>query len=137
MSRFLALQRDAAAVSVPENVKTVEVAMPCPLDIYDLRARRPLGRHEKLELTLNAGQPVLLALAENAFPPPSIAGPYSAHLGDDGNPAVAYSGNVLLVEGTSRKLLPLAANDKTGVWSLRATDMLSGATTVAELKVEP
>jgi len=35
------------------------------------------------------------------------------------------------------KLLPLAVNDKTGLWTLRARDMLSGETATTELQVEP
>lgn len=46
----------------------------------------------------------------------------------------------LLVDGdgtVTTKVLPLALNDKTGVWKLRATDLPSGGTATAELQVDP
>lgn len=158
---ILALQRDEIPALTPENRETVEVALPRSFEIYDLRARHPLGRREKLELALDPIEPALLALAEKALPQPSILGPRSVHRGDkaeflicsdapaargvihldvldpDGNSAAAYSGNVLLVGGTTTKLLPLAVSDKTGLWKLRAVDALSGATTVTDFEVEP
>jgi hypothetical protein len=49
-----------------------------------------------------------------------------------------YSEN-LLVDGVAvtTKVLPLALNDKTGVWKLRAADLPSGGTATAELQVDP
>ena len=50
-----------------------------------------------------------------------------------------YSEN-LLVDGdgtVTTKVMPLALNDKTGVWKLRATDLPSGGTAAAELQVDP
>ena len=57
----------------------------------------------------------------------------------EGDTIAHYSEN-LLVDGdgaVTTKVLPLALNDKTGVWKLRATDLLSGGTVMAELQVDP
>jgi hypothetical protein len=54
-----------------------------------------------------------------------------------GSKVAAYSGNLLFADPVTTKLLPLALNDKTGLWKLRARDMLSGETATAELQVEP
>jgi hypothetical protein len=44
----------------------------------------------------------------------------------------------LLVDGAvTTKLVPLALNDKTGVWRLRVVDLPSGGTATAELQVDP
>ena len=46
----------------------------------------------------------------------------------------------LLVDGdgtVATKVLPLAFDDKTGVWKLRTTDLPSGGTATAELQVDP
>ncbi len=48
-----------------------------------------------------------------------------------------YSGNLLTAAGLTTDTLPLAFNDKTGVWKLRATDLPSGGTATAELQVDP
>jgi hypothetical protein len=159
--RVLALQRDDAPISRPEKREAVVLVLPSPAYIYDLRARHALGRSSQLELTLGPVEPVVLALSEEPIAPPSVTGPRGAHRGEDveflirsnaaaergvvhldvmdpdGKPVAAYSGNLLLDGTASRRLLPLAANDKTGVWTLRATDILSGDTTVAEFEVEP
>ena len=55
----------------------------------------------------------------------------------DGRSVLHYSGNILAAHGEAVKLLPLAFNDQSGIWKIRATDVLSGQTATAELKVEP
>jgi hypothetical protein len=158
---ILALQRDDAPLSQQDTGETVILALPRALDIYDLRAQRPLGRSERLELSVDGVAPVLLAMTEKQISPPGIVGPRTVRRGDnaefivssnapaargvihldvvdpDGAPAAAYSGNVLLEGGAGRVVLPLAVNDQTGVWRLRATDIASGQTTFAELEVKP
>jgi hypothetical protein len=55
----------------------------------------------------------------------------------EGGTIAHYSEN-LLVDGAVRtKVLPLALNDKIGVWRLRTADLPSGGTATAELKVDP
>ena len=105
--------------------------------------------------------PVLLTLAEKPIAPPSIAGPQRAHLGEivefriqsgapadrhvihldvidpEGSTVGPYSGNLITASKSSAKLLPIALNDKAGVWTLQARDVSSGETATAMLQVEP
>jgi hypothetical protein len=106
-------------------------------------------------------EPMLLALSEKPLAPPSVSGPLSAPRGanaeisissnspaaldvihldaidPEGNTVAHYSGNLLITGTKSTKLLPFAVNDKPGVWTIRARDVLGGATAAAELVVEP
>ena len=54
-----------------------------------------------------------------------------------GNKVGYYSGNLLVTQSGASKLLPFAFNDRPGVWTILAKDLLSGATEVAKLQVEP
>jgi hypothetical protein len=102
-----------------------------------------------------------LSLTEEPIAPPSIAGPRRAHLGEiaefqirSNSPVehrvihldvtdleigtIAHYSENLVVDGTqTMKVLPLALNEKTGVWELRATDLPSGGSAMAELQVDP
>jgi len=55
----------------------------------------------------------------------------------DGNTIAYYSGNLLMTDSRITRLLPFAVNDKPGVWTIRATDLLGGATATTDLVVEP
>jgi hypothetical protein len=158
---IVALQRDYLPPSNSDNRETVALALPRMFSVYDLRARRLLGNTDRLELELDPVEPVLLSLSEEPIAPPSIAGPRRAHLGEiaefqirskspaargvihldvidpDGSTIAHYSGNLLTAEGLAADALPLAFNDKTGVWKLQATDLPSGGTATAELQVDP
>jgi hypothetical protein len=129
--------------------------------VYDLRAGQPLGNTDRLELELGPVEPVLLSLSEKPIALPSIAGPRRAHLGEiaefqlrsnspaehgvihldvtdpEGDTVAHYSENLLVDGAVTTKVLPLALNDKTGVWRLRAVDLPSGGTATAELQVDP
>ncbi len=157
---ILALQRDlpAAGSTAPERVV---LALPQAFQIYDLRARRGLGKTDRLTLDLDPDGPALLALSRQPPAAPSIAGPRAARPGDlvefsirsgspqelgvfhieivdpEGAVTPCCSGNLLAPEGTATKLLPLAVNDKTGVWQIRVRDVLAGAVATAELRVAP
>jgi hypothetical protein len=160
---IVALQRDYLPHSNPKNRETVVLALPRMFSVYDLRTGQPLGNTDRLELDLDPVEPVLLSLSEHPIAPPSIAGPRQAHVGEiaefqirskslaehgvvhldvpdpEGGTIGHYSEN-LLVDGdgtVTTKVLPLALNDKTGVWKLRATDLPSGGTATAELQVDP
>jgi hypothetical protein len=158
---IVTLQRDYLPPSNPNNRETVVLALPRMFSVYDLRTRQPLGNTDRLELGLGPVEPVLLSLSEKPIAPPSIAGPRRAHLGEiaefqvrsnspaehgvihldvtdpDGGTIAHYSENLLVDGAVTTKLLPLALNDKTGVWSLRAVDLPSGGTATAELQVDP
>jgi len=158
---IVALQRDYLPPSNPDKREVVVLALPRMFSVYNLRARRLLGNTDRLELELVPVEPVLLSLSEKPIAPPSIAGPRRAHLGEiaefqirsnspaahgvihldvidpNGTTIAHYSGNLLTAVGLTADTLPLAFNDKTGVWKLRATDLPSGGTATAELQVDP
>ena len=151
---------DAAAANGSE---TVVAALPHPYEVYDLGARRALGRRSRVRIDLGTTKPVILALTEKLLPALSIAGPSRGRLGHTAtfliSPASAsaaatdvihvevvdpagkvvpyYSGNLLARGGAVPYPLPLAVNDKLGMWTIRATDRLSGAAATARLVVEP
>jgi hypothetical protein len=157
----VALQRDYLPASNPDDRETVVLALPRISWVHDLRSRQLIGVTERLELALGPVEPVLLTLSEKPISPPSIAGPRRAHLGEiaefqirssspaghgvihldvtgpEGGTIVHYSENLLVDGAVTTKALPLALNDKTGVWTVRAADLPSGGTVAAELQVDP
>lgn len=158
---IVALQRDYLPPSNPEGRETVVLALPRMFSVYDLRAGQLLGNTDRLELELGPVEPVLLSLSEEPVPPPSIVGPARAHLGEiaefqvrsnspaehgvihldiidpEGRTIAHYSENLLVNGAPTTKVLPLALNDKTGVWKLRAVDLPSRESATAELQVDP
>ena len=158
---IIALQRDYFPPSNPDNHEIVVLALPRVFSVYDLRTRQLLGNTDRLEFELGPVEPVLLSLSEKPIALPSIAGPRRAHLGEvaefqirssspaehgvihldvtdpEGGTIAHYSENLLVDGAVTTKVLPLALNDKTGVWKLRATDLPSGGTATAELQVDP
>ena len=157
---IVALQRDLSAAG-PTDHETVVLALPHPFHVYDLRAQRAFGETDRVTLDLDPIGPALLALSETPPTMPTISGPRAAHPGDnvefsirsgspeglgvfhieivdpDGVVVAHYSGNLPAPEGAVAKLIPLAVNDKTGVWQIRVRDVLGGAAATAELRVEP
>ena len=164
---IVALQRDFPGTpqtdpgSIPSGEEEVVLALPRPFFVYDLRKERLLGSIDRVPVALAPVEPVLLALSEKPLAPPSVSGPLSAPRGanaeisiwsnspaaldvihldaidPEGNTVAHYSGNLLITGTKSTKLLPFAVNDKPGVWTIRARDVLGGATAAAELVVEP
>jgi hypothetical protein len=157
---ILAVQRDLAEAGAADR-EAVAVTLPRRLYVYDLRARRELGETDRVALDLGPGEPAILTLSPKPLAAPAITGPAQARLGDNaefriradpseapgvihvdiidpaGWPVLHYSGNLLAARGEAVKLLPLAVNDQSGIWKIRATDVLSGQTATAELKVAP
>jgi hypothetical protein len=158
---ILSLQRDYRSSSNPSDRETVVLAMPRMFSVYDLRERRAIGSTDRLELELDAIDPILLTLSEKPIAPPSIDGPRRAHPGEvvefhigsnspaehgvihldvvdpDGSAVDYYSKNLLASGPMTAYTLPLAFSDKIGTWKLRATDLPSGQTVTAELQVDP
>jgi hypothetical protein len=163
---ILALQRDLpapptaiAAPTGPGGREAVIVKLAHPLEVYDLRRRRALGKTDRIALELGPAEPVLLALSKRPLASPSLTGPRRASLGanvefhirsglpgsfdvihfevvdPDGNLVAHYSGNLLAPRGAAVAMLPLAVNDKTGRWKIRARDVLTGAVAATELAV--
>ena len=137
------------------------LALPRPLFVYDVRKGRLLGSTDRLPVKLGPVEPVILAVSEKPLGPPSVSSPQGARLGTnaeisvsstlqaaldvihldvidpEGNTIAYYSGNLLMTDSRITKLLPFAVNDKPGVWTIRATDLLGGATATTDLVVEP
>ena len=158
---IVALLRDFVPPPTPTGGEAVVLTVPHPMNAYDLRPGRSLGSTGRLTLELGPVEPVLLALSEKPFAPPSISGPRNAHLGanaeflirsgsaaaldvlrvevidPDGSVVEHYSENMIVAQGAATKMLPFAFNDKAGLWTIRAKDLLSGETVAAPLKVEP
>jgi Beta-galactosidase len=160
--RILALLRDPAASGGAAPPETVELALPRRYAIYDIRARRALGDTARLKVVLGPVGPVVLALAPRPVAAPSISGPSRVNAGDsaefrigpagatpaaldilhievadpDGNVIPYYGRNLPAPAGVASYRLPLAVNDKPGSWTLRARDVLTGATATARLQVQ-
>ena len=163
---LLALLRDldlSAAAGKSSLQENVTLKLPQPFHVYDVRARRPLGATGQLTVQLGPAAPVVLALSDEELPILTISGPQDAHLGDrvefrispnaasaaardivhidvsdpDGNSIPYYAANLLAPSAAATYWLPLAANDKPGAWTIRATDLLAGFTAAAVLRVSP
>ncbi|HTV44071.1 MAG TPA: alpha-amylase family protein [Stellaceae bacterium] len=162
----LALQREALgplgdrpAPSGAGSHEAVVVSLPQPLDVYELRTGRALGRTAQIALSLGPGEPVLLALSSQPLPGPTLAGPRQARLGSNvaftvrsgrapaidvvhfeaidpaGLPVAHYSQNLLLSGGSATVNLPLAVNDPPGTWQIRVRDALDGGVATMHLAV--
>jgi hypothetical protein len=157
---ILALQRVAGGAAAPQPIS---LTLPSASVVYDLRARRSLGRQRELRLALDPFEPTLLALADRELPRPSLQVEASVARGETamlrigvprpsgaafqplhveiedpfGKRVAWYSGNVAASTGTVSRPLPLALNDPIGVWRIGVTDVLSGQTTVMPLTVRP
>ncbi len=158
---IVALQRDYISSSPPPTRESFVMKLPRVFSVYDVRAHRARGIADRVEFELGPVEPLLLALSERPIAPPHIDGPASAHRGAiaefhlaSGSPAARavfridvldsedapmphYSGNVVGEGVRLVKPIPIALNDRTGTWKLRATDLLSGQTAMADLQVEP
>lgn len=165
---IVALLRDAAAAACGAaraetgDGESAVLELSRPYEIYDVRARRTLGRHSQITVRLGPVEPTILALSERPLAAPAISGPTRARLGDkvafrislagttaardvihfsvidpSGRPVPYYSANLVSRDGTAAAVLPLSVNDRTGIWHLRATEVLSGAAAWTNLVVAP
>jgi hypothetical protein len=158
---IVAVQRDHAASSAAPDGEALELGLPQPLNVYDIRGGHTLGKVDRVRIDLGPVEPVLLGLSERPIAAAKISGPRHARRGEnvelhivsdapaapavvrldvidpEGSVNASYSGNLLVEKGGTARLLALAFNDKTGIWQLRVRDLSSGATATAELDVEP
>jgi hypothetical protein len=135
--------------------ETVTVHLPEARETYDVRAGEYLGRVADVPLTLAPGEARLLALLPYRVTGLAVSSVRTAyHPGDeiryrttvavdrgepgdhvlrldvycpDGNPVRHYSNNVLAAGGRYDGAIPLALNDKAGVWRLQVTDVTTNA----------
>jgi hypothetical protein len=133
----------------------IVVRLPEKRFVTDIRSGKRLGFTDTVRTSIVVGDAVVLGLApaENKL---SLRGPASARLGEqpqftvssslsgrrviryhvfapDGRFLAAYSKNVLSDGGAATLVLPSALNDPAGRYTLRATDVVTGAT--AETKI--
>ncbi len=156
-----AAPRPADQGPIPGGREDVVLRLARPVHVYDVRAGRPLGLADRVALELGPVDPTVLALSDKPVAPPSVFGPHDAHLGTnaefligssshaaldvihldvidpEGSTVAHYSGNLLITGAETTKLLPFAVNDKPGVWTIRAKDLLGGVIATAAVVVEP
>jgi hypothetical protein len=136
----------------------ITVRLPRRAYVTDVRSGKRYGLTDVVSTSVVVGDAVVLALspAENAL---DLAGPASATLGEhpaftvtsslpgrrlvrfhvsapDGTPVPAYSANVLLEGGPARVVLPSALNDPAGTYTLRVTDVVTGAAAEAAITLK-
>ena len=132
--------------------RSVRVNLAGRANVYDVRARKALGEHDQLTVSVDPYEPTILAISSAPLPELQVSMPQHATAGstislamgvphtpsavqvyhvevDDpaGTIALQYSGNVISSDGFAVKSLPLAKNDLRGRWTIRVTDVMSGA----------
>lgn len=133
----------------------ITVKLPRAAYINDVRTGKRLGRTDALRTSLVVGDALVLALspAENTL---TLSGPAQARLGEhpefavgaaggartlfrcqvfapDGAMLPTYSKNILAGEGRATFTLPSALNDAPGEYTLRMTDVVTGASASAKI----
>ena len=153
----IALLRNPASSGDSE---TVVLTLPKSADVYDLLAKKSLGRRDRLAVALGPVEPVILAVGDTAIPTPAISAPTRLRLGETAtirfrrigvggelhvlhvevaDPTGAtvrhYSGNAFLAGETASWKLPLAVNDAAGTWRVRVTDVLTGRVDTSSIEI--
>ncbi len=142
--------------------RTVKLAFPREMYVYDVRASKPLGRQKEIAVTLDPYEPAIFAASPVAIAELRISSPARVQRGESAqvglsfthpSPASAhvfhldvidpagktvdyYSGNIIAPDAHAARLLPLAHNDAPGKWTLRAHDLLSGQTSTIAIEVD-
>jgi hypothetical protein len=136
----------------------VTIRLPRKAYVTDVRAGKRLGFTDTVRVPLADGDALVLGLSpsEDAV---KLSGPASAERGEhvafdissapagrrlfrchffapDGSMLEAYARNVLAEDGRAAVVLPSALNDPEGVYTLRVTDVLTGATAEAKIRLK-
>ncbi|MBI3646085.1 MAG: beta-galactosidase, partial [Acidobacteriales bacterium] len=135
-----------------EVPRTVLLTLPAESYLYDVRAGKFLGKKKQLSVELDPYEPAIYAVSSSAFPALVVSAPSRLERGQSGQLGMSfsgttsaavyvlhvdvmdpegktvsyYSGNVLAPGGKAGKILPLALNDRTGTWTVRVKDVLTG-----------
>lgn len=140
--------------------ETATLRLPEPLHVYDLKARRHLGRQAAVSLAVTPSRAMFYALSPQPLPAvaltaaPSVA-PGSlqrvavvSHLAEgrqavkiqvtlpDGRPADWVQDIVVTGRDGAAVDVPIACNDPRGVWTIQATELYTGTTASTQFKVE-
>lgn len=142
--------------------RTVKLALPREMYVYDVRASKTLGRQKEIMVTLDPYEPAIFAALPVAIAELEISAPARVPRGESAqiglgfahaSPAAMhvfhldvidpagktvdyYSGNIIAPRGRAAKLLPLAYNDARGKWTLRVHDLLSGQARTIAMEVD-
>lgn len=147
---------DAGLGQVTRQEMTIK--LPRKFYVTDVRAGKKLGYTDVIHSSIIVGDAAVFGLssAENML---MLRGPAEAPLGahpdfaissstagrhllrchifaPDGSMLPAYSSNVLLDKGAAPFILPSALNDAAGVYTLRVTDVVTGATAAAKITLK-
>ncbi len=147
------IYNDAALGKVARQEITIK--LPRKLYVTDVRSGNRLGYTDVVHSSVLVGDAVVLGLSstENTI---TLRGPAAASLGEhpaftiassrpgrtlirchvfapDGSMLPAYASNVLLDNATRGFVLPSALNDPPGTYTIRATDVLTGATSETKI----
>jgi hypothetical protein len=136
-----------------------EITIKLPMAyVTNVRSGERYGMTDTVRASVLAGDAVVLAVspADNAL---TVRGPSAAALGDhlefsitsslsaprlvrwqvlapDGSPIRAYAVNVMVRGGPTSVRLPSALDDPAGTYTLRATDLLTGASTEMRITLQ-
>ncbi len=144
-----------------EKPVTIHLHLPNTLYVYDTRARKALGQHKDMTLTVDPYEPTILVTSDAPLPEMQVSVPDHAQRGSivniavhaaptpadfnvfhigvrdpQGNRVLYYSDNLVATQGGGVQSIPLAANDAVGKWSITVQDMLTGQTVTRDLDVE-
>jgi hypothetical protein len=144
-----------------EKPTNVHLRLPNSMYVYDTRARKALGQHKDLALTVDPYNPTILVTSDTPLPEMQVSVPDHAQRGSivniavhaaptpaevsifhigvldpQGNRVLYYSDNLIAKQGGGVKSIPLAANDAPGKWTITVQDMLTGQTVTRNLNVE-
>lgn len=133
----------------------ITVRLPRASYVTDVRTGKRLGRTDTVRTSLVVGDALVLGIspAESAL---TLRGPAAARLGEhpeftaassggarrlfrcqvtapDGSVPLAYSKNVLTESGRATYTLPSALNDAPGAYTVRVTDVMTGASALAKI----
>jgi hypothetical protein len=142
--------------------RTVKLAFPREMNVYDVRASKTLGRQKEITVTLDPYEPAIFAASSVSIAELEISAPARVQRGESAqiglgfahaSPAAThifhldvidpagktvdyYSGNIIASNGRAAKLFPLAYNDARGKWTLRVHDLLSGQARTIAIEVD-
>jgi hypothetical protein len=136
----------------------ITVRLPRAAYVTDVRTGKRLGRREEVRTSLVVGDALVLALSPSESTL-KLSGPATARLGEhtefavnstggartlfrcqvyapDGSMLPAYSKNVLAEGGRATFTLPSALNDAPGEYTLRVTEVVTGASDSAKITLK-